>query len=362
MQDNFYAVIMAGGGGTRLWPLSRTAKPKQMLKLFNDQSLFQVAVGRLMGEFNPERILVVTIAEQVGDLRDQAPHIPAENFIIEPMPRGTASVIGLAGVTLQHRDPDSVMAVLTADHFIGNEGKFLQLLEAAYWVAKDDYLDTLGIEPTFPATGYGYIHQGSYIGQYNHLDAYQVRKFIEKPDLPQAEQMLASGDHAWNSGMFVWQVNQIMDEIKRQMPELYDRLDRISQVWDTPNSEKVMNQEWPEINPETIDYGIMEGASKVAVIPAEGLRWNDVGSWESLFDVFEANQDGNIVLGGQHMGYETSGTLVYQNQDQRLLVTIGVDDLVVVDTGDVLLICKKEEAQKVRQVVEQLRAGGKDFL
>jgi len=362
MQDNYYAVIMAGGGGTRLWPLSRATKPKQMLQLIDDQSLFQIAVRRLAGEFPAERILIVTIADQADELREQAPEIPAENFILEPMPRGTASVIGLAGIVLQERDPDAVMAVLTADHFIGNEDKFLRLLRAAYQVAQDDYLVTLGIEPTAPATGYGYIHQGELIGQTDQLNVYQVLKFKEKPDLAQAKTMLESGDHAWNSGMFVWQVNQIMDEFARQMPDLSARLGKISRARHTPESEMVINQEWPAIKPETIDYGIMEGARNVAVIPAEGLRWNDVGSWDSLFDVFEPDKDGNIVIGGQHILCETQDSLVYQNQDQRLIVTIGVENLVVVDTGDVLLVCHKDATQKVRQVVSQLRADREEYV
>jgi mannose-1-phosphate guanylyltransferase len=362
MQDNYYAVIMAGGGGTRLWPLSRATQPKQMLKLIDDQSLFQIAVSRLAGDFPPDRILVVTIANQAAELQAQAPQIPSGNFVIEPMPRGTASVIGLAGVVLQNRDPGAVMAVLTADHFIGNEAKFLQLLGAAYQAAQDGYLVTLGIDPTSPATGYGYIQQGDNIGQYNQLNAYQVLKFKEKPDRPEAQAMLASGDHAWNSGMFVWQVERIMGEFARQMPDLSNRLDKISRAWNTADSEAVMNSEWPKINPETIDYGIMEGARKVAVIPAEGLRWNDVGSWDSLFEVFEPDQDGNIVRGGRHIGRETNGTLVFQNQDQRLIVTIGVENLVVVDTGDVLLVCQKDNAQQVRQVVNQLREAGDEFV
>lgn len=362
MHDNYYAVIMAGGGGTRLWPLSRAAQPKQMLQLIGERSLFQIAVERLAGEFPPQRILIVTIADQVDNLRKQAPEIPLDNFIIEPMPRGTASVIGLAGIVLQERDPEAVMAVLTADHFIGNVEKFLRLLKAAYKVAQDGYLVTLGIEPTLPATGYGYIQQGEPIGQYDQLQVYQALKFKEKPEQSQAEAMLASGDHAWNSGMFVWQVGRIMAEFARQMPDLSTSLERISASRKTPDHAKVLNQEWPAIKAQTIDYGIMEGARDVAVIPAEGLRWNDVGSWDSLFDVFEINQDGNILLGGQYIGEDTRGSLIYQEQDQRLIVTIGVEDLVIVDTGDVLLVCKKDSAQKVRNIVEQLREIGKEYV
>jgi mannose-1-phosphate guanylyltransferase len=362
MSDNYYAVIMAGGGGTRLWPLSRQSKPKQMLRLIDERSLFQVAVQRLAGVFPSERILIVTVADQAAELRQQAPEIPADNFLLEPMPRGTASVIGLAGVVLQERDPDAMMAVLTSDHFIGNEVKFEQLLQAAMQVAQDGYLVTLGIEPNTPSTAYGYIQLGESVGTYHGLNVYHALRFKEKPDGSQAISMLASGDHAWNSGMFVWRVNQIMEEFARQMPDLSARLETITQSWNTPDRKTVLKQEWPQIEAETIDYGIMEGARKVAVIPAEGLNWSDVGSWDSLFDVLTPDGDGNIVLSGQHIGLETSNSLVYHNDQDRLVVTIGIEDLVVVDTGDVLLVCHKEEAQKVRQVVHQLRADGEKFI
>ena len=362
MFDHYYAVIMAGGGGTRLWPLSRKTQPKQMLRLIDERSLFQIAVHRLAGIFPPERILVITVADQAAELRGQTPEIPAENFLLEPMPRGTASVIGLAGIFLKERDPQAVMAVLTSDHFIGNEDKFKRLLSAGLQVALDGYLVTLGIEPTSPATGYGYIQKGDSIGTYDGLSAYHALRFKEKPDESQAIAMLASGDHAWNSGMFVWQVSQIMKEFDRQMPDLAARLEKISRAWSTPDRQVVLDREWLAIKAETIDFGIMEGARKVAVIPAEGLNWSDVGSWDSLFEVLNPDQDGNIVIHGQHVNLDTSDSLIYSNQDQRLIVTIGVENLVVVDTGDVLLICSKKQAQKVRQIVTQLKQSSQEFV
>ena len=362
MLNHYYAVIMAGGGGTRLWPLSRQAQPKQMLRLIDDRSLFQIAVQRLVDIFPPDRILVVTVAEQAEELRQQAREIPADNFLLEPMPRGTASVIGLAGVVLKERDPQAIMAVLTADHFIGNEEKFRRLLLAGMDVAADGYLVTLGITPNSPATGYGYIQRGESIGTYDRLNVYRVLRFKEKPDEDRAKAMLESGDHTWNSGMFIWQVSQIMAEFARQMPDLASRLDKISQAWHTTDRQYVIDQEWPLIKAETIDYGIMEDAKNVAVIPAESLNWSDVGTWDSLFDVLNADQDGNIVLGEGHVGVKTSNSLIYAKQGNRLIVTIGVNDLVLVDTGDVLLVCGKSEAQKVRQVVNQLKQEGKEFV
>jgi mannose-1-phosphate guanylyltransferase len=354
MLDHYYAIIMAGGGGTRLWPLSRRARPKQLLRLMDEGSLFQIAVNRLSGLFPPERVFVITVAELARELQDQCPAIPSENYIIEPMPRGTASVVGLGAVVLQHHDPQAVMAVLTADHYIGNVERYQQLLSAAYHAALDDHLVTLGITPNRPATGYGYIQRGEHLVNYGDFNAYRVLRFKEKPDEDQALVMLAAGDHAWNSGMFVWKAQNILAEFDRQMPELADQLKTIAVGWGTPRATETVARIWPTVQSQTIDYGIMEGADRVIVIPAPGLDWKDVGTWDSLFEVISPNKDGNIVIGGEHLGLDTRGSLVYMNQERRLIVTIGVENLVVVDTGDVLLVCRKDQAQKVRQVVSQL--------
>ena len=362
MYDHYYAVIMAGGGGTRLWPLSRKSRPKQMLRLLEERSLFQTSAERLEGVFSPERIFVVTVMEQAEELKLQCPEIPAENYLIEPMPRGTASVIGLAAVALRNRDPQAVMAVLTSDHFIGNESGFRELLIAAHDLASEDYLVTLGLSPTFPATGYGYIQRGELINQYHGFNAYHAVRFKEKPSEEQASQMLATGDHSWNSGMFVWRVERILSEFARLMPNLSSGLQTISQSLGSSEEQSTIQQIWPNLRNETIDYGIMERAEDVAVFQATGLEWSDVGSWDSLFEVLEADQSGNIVIGGKHIGLETRESLVYVNQEHRLIVTIGVDDLIVVDTGDVLLVCRKDQAQKVRQIVNQLVESGHDFI
>lgn len=333
-----------------------------MLRLIEQRSLFQMAVDRLEGLYVPQNILVVTVAEQVGELREQCSQIPEENFLVEPMPRGTASVAGLAAVALVERDPKAVMAVLTSDHYIGNQEWFQNLLKVACKVAEQNYLVTLGITPTYAATGYGYIQQGALLGRFHGVDVFHVVRFKEKPDELQAQLMLATGDHTWNSGMFIWKAQRILEEIQQQMPALSEALEKIRAKWNTPERGVVLAEEWSKLKTETIDYGIMEGAKDVAVIPAGSLRWSDVGSWDSLFDVLPADSNGNIVMGGHHFGLDTRQSLVYVNEEHRLIVTIGVRDLVVVDTGDVLLICRKDEAQKVRHVVHLLKENGDDYV
>ena len=362
MFENYFAVIMAGGGGTRLWPLSRKARPKQMLSLVDEHSLFQMAVDRLVDVFTPERILVVTVEDQADALQAQCPEIPAENFLLETTPRGTATVVGFAATALRERDPEAVMAVLTADHVIANQDLFSQILRAAYRVAEENYLVTLGITPTYPATGYGYIHLGSRIGSYQELEGFQVLNFTEKPGLTEAERMLASGEYVWNSGMFFWRVDVILEEIYRQMPGLASQLEEIAGAWGTEDQLRTIEEIWPQIIPETIDYGIMENAERVAVIPAAGLAWNDVGSWDALYDVLKQDGQGNILHGGELIALDSRGTLIYTAENPRTVVTIGTEDIIVVDTGDVLMICTREQSQKVRELVRRLEEENRSEL
>lgn len=358
MTENYYAVIMAGGGGTRLWPLSRLSRPKQMLQLIDDHTLFQVAVKRLETLFPPEHILVVTNAQQAVELRKQAPELPKQNFLLEPHPWGTAPAIGLAAAFLKKHAPDAVMAVLTADHYIGNEVEFRKHLLAAKELADKGHLVTLGIDPTYPATQYGYIQMGESLGDVGGYPAYKVQRFKEKPDASEAQRMLDAGHYTWNSGMFVWKIERIWAEFAQHMPKLHAALDKVSAAWGSAEFDKVLTYEWPRIAAQTIDYGIMEHAIDVAVIPAKGMQWNDVGSWSSLFEVLGADENGNLVRHGLHLDFESHNSLVQGNGQDRMIVTVGIQDLVVVDTGDVLLVCSKERSQDLRKVIELLKEKG----
>ena len=358
MVENFYAVIMAGGGGTRLWPLSRQSRPKQMLQLVDDLSLFQMAVRRLENLFPPERILVVTNAQHAVELKSQVPELSAENFLLEPRPRGTAAAIGLAAAFLHKQQPGTVMAVLTADHYIANQAEFHRHLLAAQELALQGHLVTLGVEPTYPATQYGYIQMGESLGEVGGYPAYQVQRFKEKPEAAEAQRMLEAGNFAWNSGMFIWKTERIWEEVRQHLPDLHKALEAISDAWVEPEFEKVLNDVWPRIASQTIDYGVMEHATDVAVIPAKGLGWNDVGSWSSLFEVMAVNGDGNVIIHDQHYSLDSHNSLVHGHGQERIIVTLGIEDLVVVDTGDVLLICSKNRSQDLRKVIELLKEKG----
>lgn len=353
----YYALIMAGGGGTRLWPLSRRSQPKQALELVGERTMFQHAVDRVAPLFGPQGILVVTGEEYVEQLREQAPDIPPENFVVEPMGRGTAPAIGLGGIHILRRDPEAVMAVLTADHFIRDVERFRRALTAARQVAEEDHLVTLGIEPGFPSTGYGYIEQGEQLETRDGFPVFRARRFTEKPDRETAERMVASGRYAWNSGMFVWRVSRVMEEFEQQMPDTYDKLERIASALGSEKYSPLLRREWPTMERQTIDYGVMEGAENVAVIPVD-IGWSDVGNWSSMRDILPADEAGNVIV-GDHLGVDTHNSLVF-NDGERLVVTIGLEDMIVVNTGNAVLVCPRRHEQSVREVVKRLRGMGRE--
>lgn len=349
MSENFYALIMAGGGGTRLWPLSRRDRPKQMLPLTEERTLFQVTVERLRDLLPPERIFVVTGNDMADALHQSTPMLPSQNFIIEPFGRDSGPAAGLGVFHIAQRDPQAVIAILSADHHIADEEAFLQALRAAEVYARQGYIVTLGIPPSYPATGFGYIERGDQLGEAHGLAVYRSVRFTEKPDEATASLFLSKGTYSWNAGMFIMTAARAKQEFARQQPDMYALLERaMAQPAELPAI-------WNEIKKLSLDYAIMEGAEQVAVIPVQ-IGWSDVGTWATLFEVLARDEDDNVVRGGEHIRIDTRGTLIVSD---RLVVTIGVNNLVIVDTGDVVLVCDKDRAQDVRKVVEQLKAQGK---
>jgi mannose-1-phosphate guanylyltransferase len=319
--------------------------------------MFQHALDRLSGFMPLERVMVVTAREYMDDLAAQAPDLPLENFILEPMPRGTAGAIGLSAVYLERRDPEAVMAVLTADHYIREVDTFRRVLSAAARSARQGFLVTLGIKPSFPSTGYGYVRRSEQVDEIDGFAVYTVDSFVEKPDLERAQKFLETRLYSWNSGMFIWRVRHIMDEFARQMPDVLEQLREIQATLDTPGAPEALSRIWPQVRRNTIDYGIMEGARNVVVIPVD-LGWTDIGDWAAISNLHETDEHGNVVIDADHIGVDTRACFI--RGGDKLIATIGLEDLIIIETDDALLICPRNRAQDVKSVVEQLERNGRD--
>jgi mannose-1-phosphate guanylyltransferase len=347
-----YVAILAGGSGSRLWPLSRSTRPKQLLPLLGDRSLIQTTVDRVVPLVPPERILIVTEASHSDDLRAQLPEVPAENVLVEPVRRGTAAAVGLAAAWIAHHDPSAVMASLHSDAFVLDDDGFRSALAAAFAVARaGDWLVTLGIRPTSPHTGMGYIQVGPEIGTFDGHVAHQVVRFVEKPDRATAEGFVREG-YVWNPGMFIWRVDVVLSEFARLLPAIYAPLVEVSKALGTDQQNQALQAQYPLLPTETIDYGIMERADHIATIPST-FGWSDVGSWAEILAIAPKDDQGNVVR-GEHFGLETSHTLIYGSD--KPVFTLGIDDLVIVDLPDALLVCHRDHAERVKQLVEQLQA------
>jgi mannose-1-phosphate guanylyltransferase len=296
-------------------------------------------------------------------LQAQAPKIPDGNYLPEPGPKGTASVIGLAAAFLEAQHAGSVMAVLTADHIIQSEERFRGLLSAGYQAAAEGRLVTLGISPTLPSTSYGYIQMGQRVGSYRGFKVHASLGFREKPSREQAEEFLAQGNYVWNSGMFVWRARRILDEIQRYLPALHRVLAEFTGAIGEPGARDVLKEAWSTLESETIDYGVMEKAEDVVVIPAGELGWYDIGTWDRLFDLGDLDDQGNLIMAQETLSLNTEDTLIFQRDQElepALIAVLGVRDLIIIDTGDVVLICDRKKAEQVRELVERLGDRGKE--
>jgi len=346
-----YAVIMAGGRGARFWPRSREKKPKHLLDIVSDRTIIRETVDRILPMIPPENVLVVTGESHAEELIRQLPEIPKENILIEPVGRNTAPCIGLAALHIRRKTPDAVMLVLPSDHLIRDEKRFRKVLNAAATVARRaDFLVTVGIRPTGPETGYGYIEQGREQDAVDGETVYEVRSVREKPDLAQAQALLAQGGFSWNSGMFIWRVSAILKAIEQWLPDLYDGLQQIDTALETAHEAAVVAEVYRQTRSVSIDYGVMEKARNTLVIPGD-FGWSDVGSWDALWEVSARDEQGNAVR-GEAIAVASRNCLVHS--PGKTVALVGVEDLIIVETDDALLVCKRGRSQEVRKVVERL--------
>ncbi len=356
MNDHLYIIIMAGGKGTRFWPLSRAKMPKQLLSITSKRTMIQETVDRILPIIPLQRIMVVTTYLHTEEIRLQLPDLPCENMLVEPIGRNTAPCIGLAASHLVRRDPDAVMAVLPADHLIEDAANFQsRLLVAAKIARKQSSLVTIGITPTRPETGYGYIQLGREVNSIDDEPFYEAKSFREKPNVETAEEFIKAGNFLWNSGMFIWRASSIMANIERYLPTMYKQLIRIRVAIDTESEYKVLNHIYPEIEPISIDFGVMERANHVYIIRGE-FGWSDVGSWNALKAVWSNDENDNAVYGKPTVAINSAHSIIYS--PQKVVALVNVNDLIVVETDDALLVCHKEKAQDVKKVVEILEAKG----
>lgn len=354
-----YGVIMAGGSGTRFWPASRKHIPKQLLNVVRDKTMIRATVERILPVIPFSRMMTVTAAAHADEIRGQLPELDPGMVVVEPLCRNTAPCVALAAYKLIGMDSDALMAVLPADHLIGNEVEFCSALTAAAEAAAaGGHLVTFGVVPKRPETGYGYIALGEKAFEVGSRPVYRVRGFREKPDPATAQSYLESGDYLWNSGMFVWKAAAIVAAIQEHAPRLSAAMERISHALNTPDEADAITVAYESVDSISIDCAVMEHARNTLCIPID-VEWNDVGSWASLEDVWERDDCGNVA-DGEAVLVECSGCVV--STPQKVTALIGCDDLIVVDTPDALMICPKDRAQEVRKLQEMLKARGYHHL
>jgi mannose-1-phosphate guanylyltransferase len=349
-----YAAILAGGVGTRLWPRSRQSLPKQFADITGSgRTMIQATVARIADLVTPEQTYILTGARYRALAAQQLPALPAANILVEPSGRNTAPAIGLACIHLRKRDPEALIAILHADHVFRDEAHYCTILQQAEVAAQAGYLTILGAEPDSPHTGYGYIKRShSALAIPGDWPVFRAERFLEKPVLATAQGFLSEGSYYWNVGNFISRVDLLLGEFERQLPDLYAGLLRIEAALNTDQAEQVLQEVWLTLPNISIDHGIMEGTAQVAVVPLDA-GWDDVGSWDALETLLPLDEEGNCRVQGDSVFVSSGGNIVYGSD--RIIALVGVDDLVVVDTGDALLIGHKGQIQQVKQVVDELR-------
>lgn len=352
-----YGVIMAGGGGTRFWPLSRKVKPKQFLNLSGKDTMVMDTANRLCRVADKEDIFIVTGEKFVeSTIKSTTGLLKADHILGEPAARNTAACIGYAAMEIIKKYEDGVMCIAASDHFIKDEDEYERVMKMAVSLAdQKDALVTIGIKPTFPSTGYGYIRSNRDVT----AEYYAVEEFVEKPDLETAAEYLASGRYAWNSGMFVWKASVILKYFKELLPDIYAHLVTIGEAMGTEREKQVIQEVYPIIPKISVDYGIMERAKGVLMVEGD-FGWNDVGSFDALEEIYQKDENGNVVLANGCL-LDTNGCILYGDGD-KLIATLGVENLIIAQTKDIILVCDKSKAQDIKRFPETLEKSGKEYF
>lgn len=351
-----FALIMAGGIGSRFWPLSRKECPKHLIEIINDRTMLENTVNRLSSFIENENTFVITNKTQEPIIVDKVSNLEKKNIIAEPDGRNTAAAIGYGAIKLAMIDPEAVMVVLPADHYIKNTSAFTDLIQQAAKYSNDnpESLVTIGIEPKHPETGYGYIQLGKEIDD----DVYRVKNFAEKPNYETAVRFVQSGDFYWNSGIFVWKVKTILKAIETHLPLLHESLLEIKKAIEDKKEDEVIERIYKEIKPISIDYGVMEKAENVCVFKGD-FGWSDVGSWYEMYRILEHDKLDNVCATNAYT-HDTRGCYLYTKDKKKVVATIGLKNMAVIDTGDALLIAPLERSQEVKDLVEQIKNGGEN--
>lgn len=355
-----HAVIMAGGSGTRFWPRSTEAHPKQFLNIFGDRTMLQSTVDRIEKLISADRVWVITNQRYVDLVQEQLPDVPASNIVGEPIARNTAPCVALAAALIQEQDPDGTMVVLPADHLVTEPDEFISILKTAAAKADDgETLVTIGIKPDRPETGYGYIEFNKDASEtHNGREVKKVNQFREKPDVETAKKFIESGNFLWNSGMFIWKTSTIINEFEQHLPDIHKQIKSLQPVIGSEKQKEAISDFYHGCTSISIDYGIMEQAQKVFVVPGN-FGWNDVGSWKAVYDLRPKDDHGNVIQSDTAALADSSNNLI-QSQSGKMIALVGVENLAIVETDKAILVCDLDNSQGVKKVVNQLR--GKDDL
>lgn len=357
-----YVIIMAGGGGTRLWPLSRQKTPKQVQPFLEDQqSLLQKTYSRLRRGFKKEQIYVTTTTAYYSLVKKQLPQLSSSNISLEPERKETAPAIGLAALRIYQRDPTAIITTVGADAYVENEKEYIKVIKLAGLLAKNypSYTILIGVNPSYPEVGYGYIELGRPVTEIDHHEVFMVKHFIEKPSLSAAQKFLQRWEYLWNPALFTWQVDNLLNLYKKHLPQIYQRLLKIKKAL-RANKEEVVAKEYSWMPQIAIEYGLLEKIKKIMVIPAD-FGWLDIGHWRAIHDILMKKTKVKNLVKGDHVGVASQNNLIY-SLSNRLVATVGIKDLIIVDTPDALLICRKDKAQEVKKLIQKLEKEGRNHI